>query len=274
MGKRATAKVQTKKKRWVAIHATGPYDGHLIGETYVSEPADKIGQKLMVSLAAMTGENNRQNLQLKFIINKVHEGALYAGLIGSHMLESTLKKLVRKNKNKLDLSFIVKTQDKQPVRVKVLCTTRNKTTGIVLTKLVKRIIYKTNKSASEQTFDQFVRSILARNFQKDLQAYLKKTYPVAVCEVRDFELLNPSELKEADITAHTMPVEPDDESEESEDTEPLESDEETAKPTTESSPESEPEAVAKKKRKTKASEEQSAAEEIEETVEEILEEDN
>lgn len=194
MGKRTIAKSSAKKKRWVTIKATGPYEGRTIGETYVSNPEDKIGEKLTISHAAMTGEYNRQNLQLKFVINKVHEGTLYASFMGARMLQTTLKKLVRKNKDKLDLSFVVKTKDNEPVRVKVLCTTRNHTTGVVITKLVKRIIYKTHKACEELTFDQFSRNVLSRSFQKEMQIYLKKTYPIAVCEVRSFELLSPDTL--------------------------------------------------------------------------------
>lgn len=194
MGKRTATKTTAKKKKWVTIKATGPYEGRTIGETYVSNAEDKMGQKLMVSHAAMTGEYNRQNLQLKFVINKVHEGSLYASFMGAKMLPTTLKKLVRKNKDKIDLSFVVKSKDKDAIRVKILATTRNKTTGVVITNLVKRIIFKTHKVCEEISFDQFSRNVLSRSFQKEIQGYLKKTYPIAVCEVRSFELLSPDTL--------------------------------------------------------------------------------
>ncbi|MBD3318864.1 hypothetical protein GF342_03055 [Candidatus Woesearchaeota archaeon] len=193
MAKKKTSKTAVKKKKWISIKARAPFEGALIGETYVSDPALQVGTKMSVSMNAMTGEHNRQNLQLKFLISEAQEGVLIADLLGAYMLQTTLKKLVRRNKDKIDVSVVVKTKEGKPVRVKVLATTRYKTTGVVLTKLVKLIMLQLKKVVGSKTFIENAQSFVSRQFSKELARYLKKTYPISMCEVRSFELLGTTE---------------------------------------------------------------------------------
>jgi ribosomal protein S3AE len=210
MAKKRTVKAVTKKKKWVTIKARKPYEGTTIGETYVVDPQNSVGTKITVSHNAVTGEHTRQNLQLKFLVSSLKDGVLQADLIGAKMLQTTLKKLVRRHRNKISLSFVVTTKDQQPIRIKILCMTRYHTTRVVLTKLYKQIVFKCRKNMEDLTYADFMQKFLVRKFHKDIAMYLKKTYPVHVVEVRSFELLNPGEAaKIADkVVVVATPPEP------------------------------------------------------------------
>ncbi len=98
--KKATKKIVIKKKRWVALQATAPFEQFSIGETYVTDPQEKVGSKITIGLEALSGERTRQNTQLRFLISKFDNNTLLADLQGGFLLESTVKKLIRKSKEK------------------------------------------------------------------------------------------------------------------------------------------------------------------------------
>lgn len=79
---------------------------------------------------------------------------------------------------------MVSTQDKKNVRVKPILVTKNRAKGGVLVDLQKRLRNTVLKMTAGLNYTDFVSSLVAHNFQKQLQDALKKLYPVGVCEIR------------------------------------------------------------------------------------------
>jgi small subunit ribosomal protein S3Ae len=196
MAKAKQKKTQVKKKKWVDIVANKPYNNNKLGETYVVDAKDKLGTKMSISMSQVTGDKDRYNLKLKFQLTSIKEGKLRADLIGAFLLHTSTRKMVRKNRNKLDMSFSAKTKDDKNLRVKMLVVTRYKTTSVILTKLTKQVIWKVRKDIETMNYQDFLKMLLERRFQKTLGKYLSKTYPVWQCEMRYFELVDKVENEE------------------------------------------------------------------------------
>lgn len=182
-----TKKVLVKKKLWKTIRATKPFENQTLGETYVAEPQQKIGATITINSSSLTGEQGRAAMQFRFRIATYVDDVLHAELVGGFLYPSAVRKFVRRGREKLDQSFMIKTKDGIPLRVKTVSITRGKPTGGVLTKLGKHIIHHLGKTAAQLDYLSWVSSMVSRQLQKGVMDYVKKCYPLMAFEIRSFE---------------------------------------------------------------------------------------
>ncbi|OYT32458.1 hypothetical protein DRJ22_02410 [Candidatus Woesearchaeota archaeon] len=184
-----------KKKHWVNIHAPKIFNEQVIGETYTSDVDSMINRFLSVSLANITNEPQKQNISIKFKITGVKEGSLETEVYGLSMLPAAVKRLVRRNRCKIDDSFVVQTKDKKVVRIKPIVLTRGKPTSSVLSAMKKFVRAHIALRFSKLNFNDFVQEVINKRFHHDLLKPLKKIYPVAVFEIREFSVVPPEKKK-------------------------------------------------------------------------------
>ena len=190
------AKAQIKKKKWVSINAPKLFNEQHIGQSYVGEAEDLVGRKVTVSLMTLTNDPQKQNVHVTFNIVGIKEGIATTKLTGYKLLPSSTKKLMRRNKSKIEDSFIVETKDKQLLRVKPLMVTRNRASAHLLSsmrKLMKAFIAKT---ISQTDFTTFVTDVVQKRVQRSLSQMMKRLYPVSISEIRQMELIPTEKIKE------------------------------------------------------------------------------
>ncbi len=206
MAKPAAAAVIVKKKRWVQIQAPKLFNEQIIGESFVGEPQELVGRHVTVSLMILTGDPQKQSVSVSFKITGVNNGMVTSELIGYQLVPSAAKKLMRRERSKIDDSFIVETSDKKYIRVKPMIITRGRTTNSVLalmTKLERAFIAKT---ISTMDFESFVRDVVQKKLQHGIGQLLRRLYPVAACEIRQMELIPAEKIKELGLNV-TLPPE-------------------------------------------------------------------
>ena len=191
MAKKKAAKVVVKKKRWVPVIAPKLFNEKEIGEMHVEEPQATIGRKLTVSMAAVTGDPRKQNTMLKFLISGVVGEKLQTELIGYRLNTAAIKRLMRRNRSKIDDSILFKTADEKKVRVKPLIVTRGRAQGGVKSAIRKQIKEYLSKTITKTKYEVLMREILQGKFQRTMQDTLRKTFPVAGSEIRNIELIIP-----------------------------------------------------------------------------------
>jgi ribosomal protein S3AE len=102
------------------------------------------------------------------------------------MSPSILKRLIRKNKRKIDDSFIATTNDGTLVKVKPMILT-----NYIVPKDVRRSIrlltrYYILDLVAKGNYDDFINAILSTDIQRALKAKLDKVSPISVVLVRAF----------------------------------------------------------------------------------------
>ncbi|MDP2925878.1 MAG: hypothetical protein Q8N99_05900 [Nanoarchaeota archaeon] len=119
-----------------------------------------------------------------------------------------IRRMIRKRISYVEDSFLAKSQNSLLI-VKPFLITRNK---------VSRSVRKTlrNKSKNwledyikERTDDEIFNDVLSNRMQKPLSLYLKKTYPLSLCEIRILELvrpLKPEEVPKIEKKIHIEPI--------------------------------------------------------------------
>lgn len=171
------------KKRWVKIIATKDFNEAQIGETYVTDPKACVGKKVTCSLGVL-GIDTRQNINVTFQISNMMGDKLVANLVGYRIMPSSVKRMSRRLREKLDDSFIVLTKDGVKVRVKPILVTRFKTTSSVKKALRASARNKIALMFESVKYIDIMKDIIGHRVQKKLFDGLKKTFPLSVCEIR------------------------------------------------------------------------------------------
>ena len=176
--------LKKKKKKWFAIHAGPEFNKTRIGETPASEASEIIGRTIKVNLAALTNDPKKQGYTLLFKITKCENDIAYADMIQYRLGQSHVRKLSRKGIKKIEDSFLVTTKDNVSFRVKPLLITRFKTQRSIGSALHHQIKeHLTDMFKTLESKDAFL-SVIGNKVQMELKGLLKKTYPIAISEIR------------------------------------------------------------------------------------------
>ena len=182
-------KVKTARKDWYQILAPKVFRNVVLGESLVYEPEQMIGKGINQNLMSLTNDIKKQNISIHFEVVNVENGKGNTNIIGYHMLNSSVKRLVRRNISKIDMSFVCQTADKKNIRIKPLLITRLETSGSIGAKLQKNTKEFLTKYIGELSYDNFTSDLIGHKLQDGLRAHLKKVYPLKVCEIRVMEFL-------------------------------------------------------------------------------------
>lgn len=177
-------KTKAIKKKWIKLYAPALFKHQELGETYVADNKLAIGKTISVNLMNLTRDPKKQNVYVSFKVTGLKKEGAETEFFRYKLSNSAVKRFVRRNKDKVEDSFDVKTTDKK-LRIKPIIITRNKVSKPTQTDIRKKardyILYKLSK----QKIDVFAGDLINKKFQKGLTDVLRKISPIAVSEVRD-----------------------------------------------------------------------------------------
>lgn len=179
--------VKKKKKVWFTILSPKDFGGSPIAETLASETSSLPGRVLKLNLMDLTGDMKKQNVQLTFKITEVKEGEALTSLIRYELMPSYVRRMMRKERAKVEDSFIAQSKDGVKLRVKPFIIVKNKTQRSVLTAIRSKARAIISDSLKEQGFADFINDSISTKAQKSLREQLKKVYPIAMLEFKIIE---------------------------------------------------------------------------------------
>ncbi|MBU1975848.1 MAG: hypothetical protein KKG59_05580 [Nanoarchaeota archaeon] len=189
MVRQATPKAKRKKKQWITIVAPKLMNNIPLGECYTYDPQLIIGRTVTLNYMTLTGEARKQHLNVGFKTISVADGKAITEIMHYYIIPASLKRFVRKGREKVDDSFVIKTKDDRYVRIKPMLITNARTNKSVITNLRKTTKKLVQNVVSEYSYDKLVEEILTYKLQKYLRDCLHKVYPIKICEIRDFKAL-------------------------------------------------------------------------------------
>lgn len=191
MGKRRglSAADNWKKKKWYAIIAPKLFNEAKIGETLVLENEELMGKKVTVNMMALTGEMRKKDTQVTFLINKVENGRAMTEMDKYEVLGSSIKRQVRRGRDRIDEALMFKTKDEKNVCFKPFMTTIANTKSSIRTALRHRLRKTLQEYAAANNFETISSDVVSGKLQKEVNTELKKTYPLRAFEIRRFELV-------------------------------------------------------------------------------------
>jgi len=179
------SKSRLKRKKWVSFKTSPAFGEKSIGETHVLDPKLALGRTIEVNAMTLLGDPRKQHINLFF--KGVHlDGAtsVKCETTGYAMVPSSLKRLVRRNKDKIDDSYLLQSKDGKIFRIKPILVTNTNTTRSVRTQLRKRTFETIARETRKMQFEVIIQDILAGKLQKFVREQLIKIYPLRVCDIR------------------------------------------------------------------------------------------
>jgi len=192
-----------KKKRWYQIFAPSLLKDTLLGETLLTDSSALVGKTVTVNLMGLINDVRKQNINVKFLINQVQGDRALTEITGYEIIPASLKRLIRKGKKRVDISFVCKTSDNKKIRVKPLLLIKTSTKGSTEYALRKESIEFLTGAIAKTSYDNLVMGLISYKIQGALRGHLKKVYPLRVCEIRYMAIereKKPIEGKEAEAT--------------------------------------------------------------------------
>lgn len=208
-----------KKKIFVKIIAPKQFHEQIVGETTVTDSRLLIGRKVTVNMMTLTNNPKDQNAQVKFVMTTLRgNDSVNTELESYALLPAYIRKLIRKEKMRVDSSFVVKTADNKSVRIKPFFLTIGKTKNSVLTALRRKSQELLKLHINKASSNDVVIEILSRKLQDKLRKDLAKVYPLKYCEIREFKFVKDT-VKETVHLSETSASEEPQEADESDDSE-------------------------------------------------------
>ncbi len=138
-----------------------------------------------------------KNLELRARV-KLRENELVGEFISLQLLQSYIKKIMRRGINYVEDSFEVECKDAKLV-IKPFLITRKKVSrkvrSFIRETAKKYLIAKAKIRTSEELFSE----IIANKLQKELSLKIKKIYPLGLCEIRMLKVIGKIEKDKAKI---------------------------------------------------------------------------
>lgn len=177
-----------KKKNWHEMVAPALFNKQSLGEMYVSEPQKAVGRIVTANLMSLTNDPKRQHINIKLKLSSFQDNKFFTEVSSYQMSPSSLKRFVRRGRDRVDDSVLFKTADNKIIRVKTLFLTAANTKKSVRTQLRRESRGILFDYLSKRTYDAIISDLISYKIQSQLRNQLKKIYPLKTTEVRVLEI--------------------------------------------------------------------------------------
>lgn len=195
MAKQQTAAEKVRKKKWFPVLAPSLFRERVIGEIPLYESESMLNRGLTVNMMNLTGDPKSQHINVKVRINEVREGKGMTEILGLEIMPSSVKRLVRRDRTKIDDSVVVQTSDKKNVRIKPLLVTNSVVDTSVTKSIRTRVRNNLARFVARLTYEKLVEEILSYKLQKFIGNLACKITPIRTSEIRAFELVEREDVK-------------------------------------------------------------------------------
>jgi ribosomal protein S3AE len=184
-----TKQTKVKKKHWVPIYAPKSFNSIPLGETLVDEAAKVASKSVTTSLMALTDDPRRQGYNVRFDVTDVKDGKAHTQVIAMIMTPGTIKRLIRRHRDKVSDSFVMRIAGGRTVRIKPLLVTKTKASKSAQTQIRSTTRGLLRESFQKMRFEDVVLDIVDGKPQRQLRDVCSKTHPVRSADIREIIVL-------------------------------------------------------------------------------------
>jgi ribosomal protein S3AE len=175
---------KAKKKKWFPLVAPESFQNRVIGEVLLEDASVLMHRTVKVNMMQLMGDMKKQNVNVMFKVNDVKDGKAYTEAVKFEVSAFSLKRLAKREKDKLSDSFVVKTLDGKLVRIKSVMITNAMTNGAVQASLVQTCRAICKEIINKLNFEQLIIDLVVYKFQKEVRESLHKVYPLRNFDIK------------------------------------------------------------------------------------------
>lgn len=191
------SRVKSKRKTWFKIFSPKLFGEKEVGEIYLAGIDKALGRSLKINLRELSGNPTDQNIYIDLKITAVDGSTLKTTILGYHLTSTYVKRMVRKNADRIDDYLVLKTKEGQEVILKLLAITRNKVQRSVKTELKRQLKELLKEEIKKGSFDDFMGNLVKQKTQGSIKKKLHKIYPLKEFSVRVLKFKKGQLKKEA-----------------------------------------------------------------------------
>ncbi len=177
-----------KKKKWFPLVAPESFQNKVIGEVLLEDASVLMNRTVTVNMMQLMNDMKKQNVNVMFKVFDIKEGKALTKAVKFEVSAFSLKRLAKREKDKLSDSFVVKTLDDKLVRIKTVMITNAITNGAVQATLVQSCRAVCKEIVNKVNFEQLIIDLVVYKFQKEVRESLHKVYPLRNFDIKVFEL--------------------------------------------------------------------------------------
>ena len=186
--------LKVKKKKWVEIVAPKIFNEISLGRTYVVQKEDILNKFITVNLMNITRDPKKQSINVTFRVNNTLGEKVKTEIVKYAMQPTAVRRFVRRQKDKVDDSFIVKSKDNIKIRVKPILVTIAPASKPVQSSLRAKARQVIANEIAKLSYEKFIEEVIQRAFQKKVKSQIKNIFPLAICEIRVAEIVKTTKL--------------------------------------------------------------------------------
>ncbi len=183
--KSKTAAAKVKKKTWVPIHAPKAFDSTFLGETTVNDKQEVVGKSVTANLMVLTDDPRKQAYSVRFDVTGIKDGKATTQVIGILMVPSGVKRLIRRNRDKIDDSFTARIAGGRAVRVKPVLVTKTKASASAQSKMRLAVRTKLQDAWKRMRFEDIVLDVIDGKASRLMRDATNRIHPVRSCDIRE-----------------------------------------------------------------------------------------
>jgi ribosomal protein S3AE len=193
--KKKVSRIKIKKKVWYKILAPAVFGKKEMGESYLASAEQAKGRTLKANLKDLTGNIRDQNAYIAFKIINWQGTTLETTVTGYELNAASVKRIVRKNCNKLDDYYAFKTKDGKKIVIKSLMLTIHKVPRSIRSELRRKLQELLNEEVSKVNFDTLISNVVGYKIQGPAKKKLAKIYPLKEVAIRKLFIVGQDEVK-------------------------------------------------------------------------------
>lgn len=179
---------KAKKKMWFNLVAPAGFNSVELGETTVFEPENLKGRHVRINLMNLTNDPRSQHVNITFRIDKISGTTAQTEVIGYDIIPSHMKRLVRRNRDRVDHSFLAKSKDEKVLKVKFMIITRNKANNSTTSSLRKAATAELSSAIAKSTSEDMFKDVIFAKVQKGIKQKLAKITPLRNVEIKSLKI--------------------------------------------------------------------------------------
>lgn len=163
-----------KKKKWFEIFADKTFDEKLIGETVAVASKSLVDRKIKKTLNELTGNIRDSYYEITFKITKVTATKADTELYCFEAKQGYLRRLIRKQKSKIEHVFYATTKDGHKLKVKLLFISGTKYSTPLRREARKTIINAVQEEIKTKTISESWHDLIFPVIAEKTKAKLQK----------------------------------------------------------------------------------------------------
>ena len=206
--KRKKSKEGKKKvKKWFTVTCPLMFSNNSLGEVPTTELNNLLHRQMTLNLSACTRDFRHQDTSVSFRITNLSGNVAEAEIISYKLAPASLKRIVRRKTDRVDLITQVTIKDNVKVVAKIVVMTLNNTYHGVRNKLRAAAEISFKEVVKNKSYVEIVQSLIQNRLPRELKKIITKVFPTRFVVIKEFTILGKPKKSEVKVKPVEEPEE-------------------------------------------------------------------